>query len=621
MTRHRRSRGRREHPLGTYVGHYRGFGFFVPATGGDDRFVPPGRDGGAIDGDTVEVEPAGGDTVRVVRVVARGRERLVGTCLGDGRFMPDAHHIGRVLPMTGEARRGDKVVVAVTLDSFTVTRILGRAGAPEVEDAAVIAELDLETSFPAAVEAEAAAFAIPGADELRGRLDLRRSPTVVTIDPLTARDFDDAISVERRDGEWQLGVHIADVSTYVRPDTALDREARRRGTSVYLPGRVLPMLPERLSADLCSLREGHDRLTLSVLLRFGDDGELRATRFARSVIRPDRRFSYERASRVMDGTRREPGPVGAVLADMYRLAELLGRQRRSLDFPRGDAELVFDGAGNVVDVHSVAADVAHGVIEELMLAANREVARLLLSRRIPTLFRHHPAPDDLGHVWDTLELLGVANASRLGLRRAVTKAAKLGFGPVVTSAVLRAMPRAVYTTERADHFSLGFPAYLHFTSPIRRYADLVVHRQLHDLLAASEGSLVLEPGIDLPEPCPDESLETIGRHVNARAAAAERAESRVRRRRVLAFLLRQGPIPTTGMITGVVEKGLFVDLTEFGTGGFLNVETLPDGPYRLEPGILAGERASYRLGAAIEVTIHRIDPAAGQLDLALAAPL
>jgi ribonuclease R len=612
------TRRRKPRLTGTYTGHSRGFGFFIPEGGGDDRFVPPGREGDALDGDTVEVAATGGDTVRVVRVLARGRERLVGTCLGDGKLMPDAHHIGRLLAVGGRGRRGDKVVVAVGLDSLRIDRVLGRAGAPEVEDAAVMAELDVEPSFPGDVDQEVAGLHAVTGNDLHRRLDLRQTPTVVTIDPLTARDFDDAISLEQRGDEWRLGVHIADVSHYVRSGTSLDSEARRRGNSVYLPGCVIPMLPERLSNDLCSLREGHDRLALSVLLGYDAAGNLLSVRFARSVIRPYRRFSYERASRVMDGSRRESGPAGGLLRKMHALAKLLRKQRRSLELKTGDAELVFDGAGNVVDVRSVAKDVAHGVIEEFMLVANQQVARLMLNRGIPTLYRHHPAPEDLGQVWETLNLLGIENAKRMGLRRAVARATRMGFGPTIAAAVLRCMPRAGYSTESASHYSLAFTAYLHFTSPIRRYADLVVHRSLHDLLRDRREPLTLPPDADLALPCEDRQLADLGLHVNARAAAAERAESRVRRRRVLAFLLRQGAIPTTGQITGVVEKGLFVDLTEYGTGGFLKVEALPGGPYQFTPGTLADDRSSYCLGQEIEVSIHRIDPNAGQLDLVLA---
>ena len=603
---------------GTYVGHGRGFGFFVSDAGGDDLFVPPGREGIAIDGDTVEVERGRGDTVRVVRLVRRGRALLAGTYLGNGAFSADAHHIGRFLTVTGDAQKGDKVLVATSAEAFRIARILGRSGAPDVEDAAVLAELDIDPTFPKPALGEAERLPAPSKQANDARLDLRKALTVVTIDPVTSRDFDDAISVERQAGDWLLGVHIADVSHYVRPGTALDREAHRRGTSVYLPSRVIPMLPERLSNDLCSLREGQDRFALSVLMRYDTSGALRETTFAKSVIRPDRRFSYERASRVMDGTRREGGTVGVALRDMLALAEMLGKQRRSLELPRSGVELVFDASGNVVDLRSTAHDKAHGVIEEFMLAANRQVARLMLDRCVPVLFRHHPAPADLAHVWDTLELLGLDSPSKLGLRRAVARAVSSGHGPTVASAVFRCMSRARYTCEASSHFSLKFDAYCHFTSPIRRYTDLTVHRSLHQLLDAAGGTITTEPVDSAGEPHSDLALEELGEHLNARSAAAERAESRIRRRRVLEFLLRQGAVPTCAQVTGVVEKGLMMDLGEYGVAGFLPVEALPGDAYQFEPGRLVSERRTYRLGQDLDVCIHRIDPSASQLDLALA---
>jgi len=618
MTASRRT-SRRSSPLvGSYAGHFRGFGFFVPSRGGDDLFVPPGREGDAIDGDTVEVERRRGDTVQVVRIVERGRAKLAGTFLGRNAFSPDAHHIGKILTVTGDAEKGDKVLVVPELGGFRIERVLGRSGAPDVEDAAVLGELGIEPGFPGAVQKEADSLPPPAESAVGDRLDLRQAVTIVTIDPVTSRDFDDAVSVERSRDGWSLGVHIADVSHYVRPGTALDDEARRRGTSVYLPGRVIPMLPERLSNDLCSLREGKNRFALSVLLDYDRKGELRGVRFARSVIRPARRFSYERASRVMDGTRRESGRVGQVLRDMLQLAKLLRERRQSLELPRNETELVFDAAGNVVDLRSIASDVAHGVIEEFMLAANQEVARLMLLRGVPTLFRHHPAPENMATVREVLGLLGIEHSEELDLPRVVAEAVDRGFGPTVTSAVFRCMLRARYTTTDPSHFSLAFPAYCHFTSPIRRYADLTVHRSLCRLLDAEGNPLDLAPRTQLGKPGPDDRHEALGEELNARAAAAERAESRIRRRRVLEFLLRQGPIPTTGQITGVVEKGLIVDLSEYGTSGFLAVDALPGPSYEFQPGKLVGDRRTYQLGQDIEVCIHRIDPAASQLDLALA---
>ncbi len=601
---------------GAYVGHVRGFGFFVPHGEGKDLFVPPGREGMAVDGDTVLVRPLAGDAAAVVRVLERGRKLLSGTCVAPGRVIPDAHRIPKTLRVEGKAAKGDKVLVAATPERFVIRRVLGRAGSPEVEDAAVLAELDISPDFPQEVLRAASRLTAPAPP--RERLDLRDRCTVVTIDPQTSRDFDDAVSVERLNDGWLLGVHIADVAHFVRPGDPIDREARRRGTSVYLPNRVIPMLPEKLSNDLCSLREGVDRLTLSVLLHYDREGRLLETTFAESLIRSDRRYSYERASRIMEGRAAGGGrgPAAAMLRNMVGLARLLKRRRRSLEIDREEIELVYNAAGDVVDIHSTAEDAAHGVIEEFMLAANQAVAQLMLERRVRTLFRHHPAPADLEPVWETLRLLGIEGARRMGLRRALAKANRAGFGPTVSAALFRCMPRALYTSGAASHFSLGFEAYLHFTSPIRRYPDLVLHRHLHALLQRAGGRITKPATPEIAAPIPDETLEELARHVNARAFAAERAESRLRRRRVLEFLLRLGGVPTEGQVTTVVERGLVIDLPEYGASGFLAVELLPGGPYAYQPGCLTGKKRSYRLGETLEVRIHRIDPASGQLDLA-----
>ena len=586
---------------GTYTGHPRGFGFLVLDDGGADLFVPPKSEGDAIDGDRVEAQRGEKGTARVTRVIERGRKLLVGTYTGKGKFLADAHRVPRELAVEGKANRGDKVLVAVSKTKLRIRKVLGRAGAPLVEDAAVLAELAITPRFPKNVQTEARALRAPAARDYKGRLDLRKATTVVTIDPVTSKDFDDAISLERRGKDWLLGVHIADVSHYVLPDSPLDREAYRRGTSVYLPGHVIPMLPEKLSNDLCSLREGVDRLAMSVLMRYGPDGTLRETTFAESVIRSDRRFSYERASRVMDRAVREKGDAGPLLLDMVRLSKLLHRKRHSLDLPRNELELVYGGQGEVVDLRPTSQDVAHGVIEEFMLAANREVARLLLRRHVPAIFRHHPEPADLTPVWDDLRQLEVPRAKSLGISKAIAAATAKGHGPAATAAILRCMPRAIYTTRDASHFSLGFKAYAHFTSPIRRYSDLVVHRELRTLIRKGRGPVKMRSSTRLPAPTPDDALEVVAAHASERAISADRAESRIRRRRLLEYLAQQKPATLTGQITQVVDRGYSVDLPQYGTWGFIPIDKRPRNPLKL--------------GDTVNVRIARIDPASNELEL------
>ena len=584
-------------------------------SGGDDLFVPPGNEGDAIDGDKVEAMRGDRGTAQVSQVIERGRKLLVGTHLGNQQFTADAHRIPRSLKVEGKATRGDKVLVETTKTKMRVRRVLGRAGDPAVEDAAVLAEIGITPRFPKNAWDESQALKPPSAKDTRGRLDLRTATTVVTIDPVTSRDFDDAISLERRGKDWVLGVHIADVSHYVRPDTPLDREAYRRATSIYLPSRVIPMLPEKLSNDLCSLREGVDRLAMSVLMRYGPDGKLKETTFAESVICSDRRFSYERASRVMDRAVREKGEVGTLLHDMAKLSKLLSKNRASFNLPRSELELVYGSQGEVVDLRPVADDVAHGVIEEFMLAANREVARLLLRKRVPSIFRHHPEPPDLSRVWNDFRLLGIKRAESIGIGKALTAAVKKGLGPAATAAILRDMPRAIYTTGDSSHFSLGFQAYTHFTSPIRRYSDLVVHRQLRGLIRKNRGPIKMRSSAKLPAAAANAELETVAAHATQQAIAAERAETRLRRRRLLAYIARQKPVALTGQITQVVERGFGVDLPEYGTWGFVPTEKLPGKRYKFEPGALRGSGRVFRLGDTLEVRIARVDPDANELEL------
>ena len=254
-----------------------------------------------------------------------------------------------------------------------------------------------------------------------------------------------------------------------------------------------------------------------------------------------------------------------------------------------------------------------------MLAANREVARLLLRKRVPAIYRHHPQPSNLSAAWEDLQRLGVPRAEALGMSRAMAAAIAKGYGPAATSAVLRCLPRAIYTTEHASHFSLGFEAYTHFTSPIRRYSDLIVHRLLRDLLRANRSRIRVRPRARLPAPVADEQLESVAHHATERAISADRAESRIRRRRVLEYLARLMPQAMEGQITLVVERGFSVDLPLFGTWGFVQVDQLSGGPYKFEPGVLRGSGREFRLGDTVEVRPRRIDAAANEVDLELAS--
>src|SRR5438067_3279310 len=511
--------------------HQAGFGFLVPEKSGEqDIFVAAENTGTAMNGDRVVVRishdvpqrrgkdrgglakapvrlgPAAGrhrSEGRVIRILERARDTIVGTLQHSKNFyyvVPDdprlVHDVYVQVPprekLPKAPTRGDKVVVRLEAwesrhvnPEGEIIEVLGAATAPGIDMLSIVRKYDLPTAFPKRVIDEA--NRIPQSVEPRmvdGREDLR-DQFIVTIDPDDARDFDDAIDVEKIDNEgWRLGVHIADVSAYVTPDSALDREARRRGNSVYLPDRVIPMLPERLSNGVCSLNPNVDRLTHSVFVEFDKSGRAKNARFAKSEIRSGRRLTYKEAYAILQT--KPNGELSRRLHTAWELASLLRRKRfdhgsLDLDFP--EVKVYVDPAGKPIRLERVENDESHQLIEEFMLAANEAVARELRQRSIATIYRVHEDPDpeklaeyrefvlsfnhkvgDLSHRKEVQRFL----ASIRG--KPEEQALKIG--------LLKSLKRARYAAQPLGHYGLAKANYLHFTSPIRRYADLVVHRAL-----------------------------------------------------------------------------------------------------------------------------------------------
>src|SRR5213596_866585 len=497
--------------------HQAGYGFLTPETpGGPDIFIAAENIGTAMHGDRVVARisrdtPAdrikGRREGRVIRILERAHNTIVGTLQrsrnfyyvvpDDPRFVHDVY-VGSVAAVSNDreseaaANVGDKVVVRLeTWESRHVNpegeiiEVLGPALAPGVDLLSIIRKYHLPTEFPRDVLEQADRISEKiDARQLEGREDLRKE-FIVTIDPDDARDFDDAIHVEKiENGGWRLGVHIADVAAYVDPECALDREARRRGNSVYLPDRVIPMLPERLSNGVCSLNPGVDRLTHSVFINFDKNGVAKRARFAKSVIRSAQRLTYKQAYAILKSSARDQLSEQLHLA--WRLASLLRRKRfehgsLDLDFP--EVKVRLDETGKPVRLERIDNDESHQLIEECMLAANEAVARELKMRAMPTIYRVHENPDpeklaeyrefvlsfnykvgDLAHRAELQRLL----ASIRG--KPEEQALKIG--------LLKSLKRARYASQPLGHYGLAKPNYLHFTSPIRRYADLVVHRAL-----------------------------------------------------------------------------------------------------------------------------------------------
>src|SRR5437660_2702597 len=522
---------------------------------------------------------------------------------------------------------GDKVVVRLEAwesrhvnPEGEIVEVLGPASAPGIDMLSIIRKYHLPTEFPRDVLDQAKA--IPeriNSRQFEGREDLR-GEFIVTIDPDDARDFDDAIHVEKTGSGWRLGVHIADVAAYVEPDSALDREARRRGNSVYLPDRVIPMLPERLSNGVCSLNPNVDRLTHSVFVEFDKSGRAKNARFAKSVIRSGRRLTYKEAYAILQT--KPNGELSRRLHTAWELASLLRRKRfehgsLDLDFP--EVKVYVDPAGKPIKLERVENDESHQLIEEFMLAANEAVARELRQRSIATIYRVHEDPDpeklaeyrefvlsfnhkvgDLSHRKEVQRFL----ASIRG--KPEEQALKIG--------LLKSLKRARYAAQSLGHYGLAKANYLHFTSPIRRYADLVVHRTL------AERNSPRRSKIDIGQ------IESLANHISDTERNAAEAEIESVRLKKLQFFQKQleqrNPQVFRAAIMDVRNYGLVVELPDALVTGVVHVSTLGDDFYIFDAAqrrlIGRGTRRRFSVGDEIRVFVARVDTFKRQIDFAIA---
>jgi ribonuclease R len=615
--------------------------------------VPPQGLRGALEGDTVLVrlekprKRARAEGARegvVVRVLERARREVLGRWMvGGGR--PHVRPLERKLRFTvaptgsrveAEPEEGELVVISVdSVDGRgrhargVLLERLGHPTDPGVVEQAVLRAHGIPVEFPEDVLAEAEMLPSEISEREIGRREDLRSEPAITIDGRTARDFDDAVSAKPgKQGSIEVAVHIADVSHYVRPGSGLDGAARIRGTSVYLPGMCVPMLPEKLSNNLCSLREAEDRLTWTVWYSVTPEGELRDRKAAASVIRSRRRCTYVEVAEWLDLPRGEwPAEVEPFVDSLELLAEAadrLGRRRRdqgSLDFDLAEPELLLDPEGRVVSIQPAARNRAHRLIEELMVAANRSVAEILMDADQPALYRVHDEPEatrveelkrvvaDLG-----LRLKGDPKSMRPEALQALLEAADgRPEERLIDMLVLRTLARALYTPEPRGHYALATDEYLHFTSPIRRYPDLVVHRMLRKLMedgamgAGEEREAMEAELVGLGETCSS---------AERRAEAAERAA--VEWKTVLFLRERQGEV-FAGHISGVTDFGIFVRLDELSVDGMVHISELTDDYYRYDDGghrlVGEGKGRVWRLGDPIEVRLVRVDLDAMQLQL------
>ena len=620
-----------------------GNGFLACDAGGPDVYVRAMNLGTALHGDRVDVElsgrprRSGAPEGRVVKILERGSSSVVGTYQTKGRggcVVPDDPRITWELhiaePDRLGAQKGQKVVAQIgTQESARgilggrILEVLGNPDDPGMDVLSILKGYDLPTVFPEEVskEAERTPVKIPKA-EIARRMDFR-DELVFTIDPEDAKDFDDAVSIKLLDnGHHLLGVHIADVSFYVPEQSALDQEARARGTSVYLVDRVIPMLPERLSSEICSLVPDEDRLTMSALMELDAKGAVVTYKVVDSVIRSGARLTYEQAQKILDGA--EDGPVADALRQLDRLSKLLierRKQRGSIDFDLPEPEVTLDELGVPIDIQRAERLSTHRLIESFMLLANVTVARHMTDAKAPFLYRVHEPPDQekleafahfvraLGYAFHTKE----AHSPKY-LRDFLSEVAGHREEPLVHELLLRSMKRAVYTPENSGHFGLACPLYTHFTSPIRRYPDLVVHRLLRE--RHSEGGISPERETRWTEALPE-----IGAWISEReriAVDAERASVKVKQ---AAFMEDKIGEQFWGIISGVTKFGLFVELEKFLVEGLVHVSSLTDDYYELDEAqyALIGGRTAKRLrmGDRVRIRVIRVDRHLRQVDFEL----
>ena len=574
-------------------------------------------------------------TGRVVRVLERARTQLVGTLQRTQQFLcviPDDPRIPQdiYVPPPRDVGRpahvGDKVVVELhewktrhMNPEGEIVEVLGPPDAEGVDMLSVIRQYNLTLHFPKPVLQEARAFGQQVASSERvGRIDCRQHQ-VITIDPEDAKDFDDAFCLQRAGQDhWKLWVHIADVSHYVKPGTALDIEASRRGNSTYLVDRVIPMLPEALSNELCSLKPQVDRLTKCVEFLLSADGRVERTQFYPAVIHSQQRYSYQQVFAILQ---RPPlGALERMLHDANALAQKIRRARfqagsLDLDFP--ESKILLDEHGQVSRIVRVENDLSHQLIEEFMLLSNEAVAARLMGLHRPALYRIHEPPDEKRLQEFREEVLShriqCGNLSnRREVQKLLAKLNTLPIGSALKIRFLRSLMRARYAVEPLGHYGLAKTKYAHFTSPIRRYADLVVHRALFP-----------EP----TRPVTEGTLREAAAHISETERTSDDAERDSRDVKMFAFLLKQlrseRPQQYKALITDVRNFGFFADVPDLGMSGLVPLSGLSDDFYVFEPqrAQLVGRRTRrvFKLGDRVEVQVAKVDTFKRQVDFMLAS--
>ncbi|MDF1528245.1 MAG: ribonuclease R [Sedimenticola sp.] len=631
---------------GRVIGHPDGFGFLRPDEGGDDLFISPRQMRQLLHGDRAVVRIVGQDRrgrmeAAVVEVLERANQSIVGRLYMDkgvGFVVPDNKRLHQdvVIPegQFNGAGHG-QMVVAVIVEQPTkrnqpigkIKDVLGEHMAPGMETDVAIRAHQLPLEWPEEVELEVARLSSEVEESAKkGRVDLRSLP-LVTIDGADARDFDDAVYCEAKPKGWKLLVCIADVSSYVAPGSALDKEAKSRGNSVYFPDRVIPMLPEVLSNGLCSINPHVDRLCMTCELYISKEGKVTRTRFYEAVMKSHARLTYDQvADMLIEGdpqlceTHAELLPH---LHQLYALFQVLRKERNELgaiDFDTTETRILFNDEHKVDKIVPVHRNDAHRLIEECMLAANVAAARYLLRKKMPALYRNHEGPQSeklldlkefLGEMG--LSLTGGAKPTSLDYAALLDQVRDRPDSHLIQTVLLRSLSQAMYSAENQGHFGLSFHAYTHFTSPIRRYPDLVVHRALKQVLVdGSAEDFVYSPT----------ELQSLGEHCSSTERRADEATRDVVSWLKCEYMMDKVGEEFVGIITTVTSFGIFVELDEIYVDGLVHITALDNDYYHFDPvgRRLTGERAGrvYRLGDQVKVRVAAVNLDDRKIDFLLA---
>jgi ribonuclease R len=632
---------------GRIQAHPDGYGFLIPDDkSAEDLYLSRREMRRVMHGDRVRVradrKTRGGVEAHVVQILERAQKRLIGTYNefdGKAYLIPMDPRIATAIPLRpGGAKTEKGKVIAAEISRYgtamsppegELVQVIGDADDPETQVQSIVFRYGLSTSFPESVHREIAnsSFSI-SEEEIAARTDLRDLP-IVTIDGERARDFDDAVFVRKTNGHYELLVSIADVAHYVKPGTALDQEAYARGTSVYFPDRAVPMLPEALSNGICSLNPNEDRLTKTVAIEFNAKGEVVRSRFFNSVIRSHERMTYTAVRQILIDKDRESLERYRNLVEQFKLMEELAllinesrRARGNLDFDLPEAEIILDIQGMPENIVRTERNIAHRIIEEFMIAANEAVARHLTEKDFLLLYRVHEGPDQ-----EAIEAIApflLSLGYRLPLKRErmtpleIQKLLEACRGKpeekVINHVVLRAMKQALYQPENIGHFGLASVCYTHFTSPIRRYPDLTVHRILDRALQGNK----VKPSER------DELMSYLvegGKHTSERERNAMDAEREMVDLKKAQFMMDKLGEEFSGVITSLANFGFFVELDAYFVEGLVRLSTLTDDDYNYyeKEYVIKGRRhgRKFRLGDPVRVKVLRINAFRSEIDFEL----